>query len=480
MKIRTVAAALLVAALLASTLAAQTGGSTGQTRLRVPESPRGKMAAALLTLIEGGDEDAIRKFFAEQVAPTFRDAFPIEEHVKVFRQLQSALGEFEPRGLEPSGPNEARLTLRAKGSGQTYTVDYAVEPAPPHRLASMKWAKAAAEKSLTFNSSAELDEALKKEATGDRFSGTVFAAKGGKPVFLKAYGLADRDRGTLVREDTLFDIGSINKKFTAVAVMRLVQDGRLGLNDTIGKYLKGFPADVTNKVTIRQLLQHRSGMGDYLSHPKYAENPKRFKAVADYLEIARATPLRFEPGTQEAYSNVGYVVLGAVIEAVTGRSYYDVVNEYVYVPASMKASGSFDRTSGMKNLAIGYTRRVRGAAGSGANAPPSPVTDRYSPIGSPAGGGFSTAEDLWRFVNALLDHKLLDQRHTALLLNGFSQPEEGKRGGGSIIFGGGAAGVNAAIAINLDTRDAAIVLANRDEPVAERIAEAVFRQLKSL
>lgn len=479
MKLKVMTAPVFSAALLLAPLLAFPGVAPGQER-GMPDSPRGRMAGALVKVIEAGDEETIRKFFGERVAPQFRDAFPMEEHVRVFQQLRRALGEFEPAGLEPLAPNEARLTLRAKGSGETYRVDYAVEAAPPHRLASMKWEKGPTETPLTFNSPAELDEALRKAAAEDRFSGVVLAAKGNKPVFLKSYGLANRDAKTPVREDTLFDIGSINKMFTSVAVLRLAQEGKLGLDDPLGKHLKGFPAEVANKVTLRQLLRHRSGMGDYLTHPKFREDPRRFKTVGDYLEIARSEPLRFEPGTQQSYSNMGYVVLGAVVEAVTGRSYYDVIDDYVYKPAGMKSSGSFDRTSGAKNMAIGYSARARGAsAGVGAGAGPAPVTDRYSPKGSPAGGGFSTAEDLWRFMNALLDEKLLDRRHTGILLGRFSESGDQKRGG-SIIFGGGADGVNAVVAANLETRDMVIVLANRDEPTAERVGEAVFRRLNSL
>lgn len=480
MKLRMIAAPALLATLLISAAAAQTGGPARQARWPVPDSPRGRMAGALASVIEAGDEASVRKFFAETVAPEFRDAFPMEEHVKVFGQLHRALGEFELAGLMPTGPNGARLTLRAKNTGETYRIDYAVEAAPPHRLASMRWEKGATEPPLAFDSFGELDAALRKAADEDRFSGVVFAARANQPVFLKPYGLAERDARTPVREDTLFNVGSINKMFTSVAVLRLAQEGKLALDDALGKHLKGFPTGVADKVTIRQLLQHRSGMGDYLTHPKFREDPRRFARVSDYLDIARTTPLAFEPGTQQSYSNTGFVVLGAIIEAVTGRSYYDVVADYVYKPAGMKSSGSFDRTSGVKNMAVGYTERARGAAAPGGGARLVPVTDRQSAKGSPAGGGFSTAEDLWRFVNALLDGKLLDRRHTDLLLNRFSPPAGEAKRGGVIVFGGGSDGVNASIAADLETRDMVIVLANRDEPVAESVGEAVFRRIKSL
>jgi D-alanyl-D-alanine carboxypeptidase len=445
-----------------------------------PDSPRARFAPYLVAVLERDDEASIRQFFAERVAPEFRDAFPIEEHVRVFQELRRALGQFEPGGLRPIGPNAAQLTLRSKKTGEHFQIEYAVEPNPPHRLASMRWERAKQEPVLTFASAAELDAALRQRSAEESFAGVVLAARANTPVFFKAYGLADRERNLPIRDDTLFNIGSINKMFTGVAILRLAQDGRLGLDDKIGKYLKGFPAEIAERVTIRQLLQHRGGMGDYLNHPKFREDPKRFKVVDDYLDIARTTPLSFEPGASEAYSNTGFVVLGAIIEAVTGRSYYDVIEEFVYRPAGMKNSGSFERTGGPQNMAVGYTGRARGAAADNRAGPRlEPVTDRLSARGTPAGGGYSTAQDLRSFLNALLDGKLLDQRHTRLALNRYAEPK-GSEEGGTIGFGGGADGINAAVYIDTRTRDMVIVLANRDEPTAERIGGAVFRNLKSL
>jgi CubicO group peptidase (beta-lactamase class C family) len=268
----------------------------------------------------------------------------------------------------------------------------------------------------------------------------------------------------------MFDIGSISKLFTAVAVVRLVQEGRLKLDDTIGKYLKDLPAEIGSKVTVRQLLQMRSGMGDFLRDRRYRENPGSFRKVSDYSEIIRSAPLLFEPGTSEAYSNTGYVALGAIIEAVTGRSYYDVIEDYVYKPAGMKTSGSFDRTVGNKNMAIGYKRPERQSGDSGIQLVPN--TKLFAPVGNPAGGGFSTAQDLKRFVEALFAGKLLDREYTRLYLNRFESPKENANGR-QFNRAGGSLGVNAVIIYDPERRDLVIVLANRDLPVAEDIGRAV-------
>lgn len=444
----------------------------------LPNTPAGHRAAALLNLIKSGEEAAVRQFFFEQVAPSFRDAFPMEEHVKQIQSLRKELAGAAVVGVNLRGPNDIKLVLQTRG-GKPWRVVLEVEPESPNRIASMEFGPDEPT-GPRFSSLEELDNLLRGMAGEDRFSGAVLVAKRGQVALRQAYGLADRTHKTPNRADTLFDIGSINKQFTSVAILRLAQDGKLKLDDTVGKYLKGFPPEVADKVTIRQLLQHKSGMGDYLREPKFIEHPKRFRSVKDYLELVRATPLLFEPGTRQRYSNSGFVVLGAIVEALTGRSYYDVVQDFVYNPAGMKLSGSFERGSDGKNMAIGYTRHGRRgeSVAVGATTPPPlrPNTEMFSAKGSPAGGGYSTVEDLKRYLDALLDNKLLDRRHTNLLLNAFSSDEPNARG--SWIFAGGAEGVNAMVAVNLKTRDMVIVLANMDEPVAEEIGQSIFSQLK--
>lgn len=444
---------------------------------KLPGTPAGKRAAALLNLIRAGEETAIRQFFSEQVAPSFREAFPMEEHVKQLQRLRKVLEGAEVVGINMRGPNDIKLVLQVRG-GKPWRVVLEVEPEPPNRIASIEFGPDETS-GLRFSSFEELDSLLRRMADEDRFSGSVLVMKRGQVAFRQAYGQADRAAKIPNRPDTLFDIGSINKQFTSVVILRLAQEGKLKLDDTVGKYLKGFPPEIAGKVTIRQLLQHKSGMGDYLREPRFNENPKRFRTVSDYLELVRSTPLLFVPGTSQRYSNSGFVVLGGIIEAVTGRSYYDVVQDFVYDPAGMKASGSFEMGSKGKNMAIGYTRRLReneSTTGGATTDQLRPNTGIFAGKGSPAGGGYATAEDLKRYLDALLDYKLLDRRHTNLLLNEFSSEEPSARP--ALMFAGGAEGVNAVVAVNLQTRDAVIILANMDEPVAEELGQSIFRQLK--
>lgn len=466
-------------ALLLALAAALTAKAQAGDKWNLSDTPQERRAAAVLDTIEKGDEAAVRQFFDEHAAPSFREMAPIEAHLEQFQRMKRDLAGMQVVGVDVPRPDLVLLDLKV-GGGAMYRLRVELEPAPPNRVAGIAVVRAGdAPAAVTFSSPDDLDLRLRRMTEEDRFSGVVYAARGGRPVFRKAYGWADRAGQTANRPDTLFNLGSIDKQFTAVAILRLAQEGRLSLEDTVGKHLKGFAPGVADKVTVRQLLQHRSGLGDYLTDPKFNEKVNTFRTVNDYLALARAAKLGFEPGKGERYSNLGYVVLGGIIEAVTGRSYYDVVRDFVFVPAGMNSTGSFETGSGVKNMAVGYTRLRRGEqTGGGAPAQLIPNSRYFAPKGSPAGGGYSTADDLRRYVDALLDNRLLKPEFTKLMLTRFEPGREMPRKLWG--FAGGAEGVNAAVYLNPTTRDVVIVLANLDMPVAEEVGEMVFQNLGKL
>lgn len=465
-------------ALLFALAAAQTSRAQAGDKWNLSDTPQERRAAALLDAIEKGDEAAVRQFFDEQAAPSFREMAPMEAHLAQFRRMKRNLAGMRVVGVDVRRRDLVLLELKVSGV-EMYRLRVELEPAPPNRVAAVALARAEAAAPATFSSADDLDSRLRRMAEEDRFSGVVYAARGGRPVFRKAYGWADRAGRAANRPDTLFNLGSIDKQFTAVAVLRLAQEGRLSLEDTVGRHLKGFAPEVADKVTIRQLLQHRSGLGDYLGDSKFNENINTFRTVNDYLALARAARPGFEPGKGERYSNLGYVVLGGIIEAVTGRSYYDVVREFVFVPAGMNSTGSFESGSGVKNMAVGYTRLRRGEkGGGGAPAQLIPNGRYFAPKGSPAGGGYSTADDLRRYAEALFDNRLLKPEFTKLMLTRFEPGRELPLGLWG--FAGGAEGVNAAVYLNPTSRDLVIVLANLDMPVAEEVGEMIFHNVGKL
>ena len=202
----------------------------------------------------------------------------------------------------------------------------------------------------------ELAAFLEKAAAANAFSGAVLLSKNGQPIFKQAYGLANQNANSLNNLETKFNIGSMNKMFTAVAVAQLAERGKLSFDDTISKHLPDYPNQaIAAKVTIHQLLTHTSGMGNY-QNEKYLAQLDKMRTVGDLLTLFVNEPLAFEPGAKWQYSNSGYVVLGAIIEKVSRQSYFDYVKEHIFKPAGMSDTESYEKSANVSNLAIGYTR----------------------------------------------------------------------------------------------------------------------------
>jgi CubicO group peptidase (beta-lactamase class C family) len=324
---------------------------------------------------------------------------------------------------------------------------------------------------------AALGQELDRATAADEFSGTVIVAKQGVPIFAKSYNRADRERGVANTLDTPFNVGSMNKMFTAVAIIRLVQDGKLAVTDTVGKYIPDYPnRAIADHVTIHHLLTHTGGTGDIFG-PDYDDYRLKLRTHDDYLKHFGARAPIHKPGERWEYSNYGFVLLGAIIERVTGKPYYDAVAELVYAPAGMTATSApiIDEPIG----AIGYTR-VR-------TPELVPNVDILPYRGTSAGGGWSTTRDLLRFANALVGNALLDPAHTELVTTGKVRTRHGFKyaygfgdmqidGVRCIGHGGGFPGVNGELLI-CENGYTIAMLANLDPPAASRMAMFIARRL---
>ncbi len=323
-----------------------------------------------------------------------------------------------------------------------------------------------------------LKDELERRAQNDDFSGTVLLAKDGKPVFAQAYGLADRDSGRENQLDTPFNLGSMNKMFTGVAVAQLVAAGKLDFDAKVGTYLPDYPNEtVREQVTLHQLLTHTSGMGLYWNDA-YLRSKEQIVDLDGFLATFVDEPLLAPPGTEFHYSNNGPVVLGLVIEAVTGISYYDYVREHIYGPAGMSSADHYDKLERDSGKAIGYYRPP------GADAMQS-NQEGLGNIGSPAGGGYASAQDMLRFAQALYDGRLLDQRMVAMVTS--NKLDQGDGFGYGYLFGdqevngrryighnGGAPGINAEFSVFPELGITVIVLSNGDRqatPVARLLRQ---------
>jgi CubicO group peptidase (beta-lactamase class C family) len=295
-----------------------------------------------------------------------------------------------------------------------------------------------------------LETSVDSLAKAGEFSGVAVLAKNGAPVFQRAYGLANRERGVANNLETAFNLGSINKVFTQIAILQLRTAGKLDLDSTVAAYWADYPnRAVANKITIRQLMRHTSGIGGDIFDPPAGGTRHDIRSLKDYLALFVNEPPQFEPGTRNAYSNAGYVVLGLLIERLSGQDYYTYVREHILEPAGMTRTGSFFVDSLPPNTAIGYTRGDE-------NAPPSaplhPNTQELPGRGSSAGGGYSTAQDLLKFLVALREHRIPSGLPAGLGI------------------AGGSGGMNAVVEGGLPGGYDLVVLANLDPPAAERVA----------
>jgi CubicO group peptidase (beta-lactamase class C family) len=312
------------------------------------------------------------------------------------------------------------------------------------------------------------------------FSGAVLVARDGRTLFEGAYGLADRERGVANTPRTQFRVGSMYKMLTAVATLQLVQAGTLRLDAPLGTYLQDYPnADVASKVTPHHLLTHTGGTGDIFG-PQFTANRTQLRTTGDYLRLYGTRPLQFTPGAQHVYSNYGFMLLGALVERVSGTSYDAHVAARVLAPAGMTATGTAPEDSLVPGRSGGYMRQASGTLVS--NAPTLPYR------GTPAGGGYSTVGDFARFATALRERRLLDSTHTALLLSGKVAVGPGLQyaygfmdrvvaGRRFVGHGGGAPGMNGELAFEPNGGYVVVVLSNLDPPAAGQVASFILSRL---
>jgi CubicO group peptidase (beta-lactamase class C family) len=331
----------------------------------------------------------------------------------------------------------------------------------------------------------ETETYLEQAVAEDAFSGAALIARDGKPIFEKAYGLANKSSNTPNNLDTKFNLGSINKSFTSVAIGQLAQQGRLSFNDPISKYLPDYPNKaVAARVTIHQLLTHTSGMGMYFNE-EFMKRRASLKTLADILPLFVDDALAFEPGQRVQYSNAGYVVLGLIIEKLTKQNYFDYVRVHIFKPAGMTNTDSYELEQKVSNLAIGYTNM--GPTGRPEPGPRQENTSHLTGRGSSAGGGYSTLGDMLKFGQALVGHKLLNQQYTDIVLSNqmpAGQPPSGYgffsievNGTRAIGNNGGGPGTNATFTIYPELGYTVVVMSNYDPPSASKVTSKIREML---
>ena len=421
-----------------------------------PETAAGRHAAAFFPAINEPGDSALRAFLIAHVSAEGLKRRPLEERLQVLGGLREERGRLTPVEIRESSETALHVIVRAE-DGNRLSIRFVCEEAPPHAMVGIRVEDLPGSDQGAPETPAEAGSPMTESAVvtalrayadslsgAGAFSGVILLAKGDTPLVREAYGYASREKKSPNRPNTKFNLGSINKSFTRLAIELLAAEGKLNLSDTVDRYVPEYPAELGRKITIAQLLEHRAGVPDIFNDKFQKTDPARLRDTKDWLALIRDEPLRFEPGTSEAYSNGGYVLLGAVIERVTQMSYYDFVRERIYGPAGMKESGSYFRDEAVSDRADGYTRRF----GNGASW--KNVKDQRPARGSAAGGGYSTVDDLHRYVLALRAGR-------------FGAASDA----GDLAIAGGSPGTNAALLS--EGPFTAVVLANQDPPSAERV-----------
>jgi CubicO group peptidase (beta-lactamase class C family) len=325
-------------------------------------------------------------------------------------------------------------------------------------------------------------------AAAGRLSGVLGVALGPESLFSTAYGLADRDRRIPNRPATQFNIASMSKMFTAVAVARLAERGRVGWHDPVSHHVRNLPRAFEG-ITIDHLLTHRSGLGSYFASPFYADRlQSNGRTVADYMVAVKQDRPSFQPGAAYAYSNNGYVLLGAVIQAVTGMDYFQAVEELVYRPAGMRHTAHLTLDDLGADVARGYTAGCLARPPSQCT-PSAPRQAAGGYRGTPAGGAYSTLGDMLRFSTALRAGRLvrpatlelMTRRHVEIARPGLPMDGYGYgfgllniHGRGSFGHNGGTPGATCQLDIFSQSSLTLVVLTNIDG--GQRQASTLLRR----
>ena len=297
----------------------------------------------------------------------------------------------------------------------------------------------------------------------DIFSGVVVVAERGELKYYKAFGMANREKNQPNTLTTKFDIGSMNKSFTKTLILQLMEEGKLKVTNKLGDYLKGFPETAATKITISDLLKHRSGYGGYWGRD-FNDLPIDQKRIPALVERIKKLPLDFEPGTETQYSNAGYVLLGAIVQEITGNTYHQEVQERILNPLGMKETYVVDKSE-VPDRAIGYLKDMKGNLSSNTG---------FVEVPNPDGGFQSSAGDIVKFYNEYFYGDTLLSNATKMDDRFFKFTNENRINGEASLMAGGFPGANTAYFEVLRDEISIIVFANMDEPVAEQLGSGIL------
>lgn len=370
-------------------------------------SPAAQRVSELLALSQNATPELVARFVEANFTSEYSQYSHISRRIAVWMDWRRRGGlSFDEVVASDSHGMEVIASHSLTDERRVLRVE--VERLPPHRISSVLVGRAPLPPQVPpadESAARSIIEYTERLAALDRFSGAVLVARHGRILAQRAWGQANRDFGVLNQLDTRFNIGSINKTWTAIAALQLVERDAFSLTDPIAKFISYPDAPTAARIQIRHLLTHTSGLGCYFTE-KYDRTARKYlRNIDDFLLVALPQSLHFPPGSQWKYSNLGMIILGKVIELVSGSSYFDYVTANVLQPAAMTSSGFFELDRVNPNLAVGYYEQwsERGVE---------KLNNLFEHVvrGGPAGGAYSTVGDMLNFAEAFKSGQLVPPR----------------------------------------------------------------------
>ncbi len=454
-------------------------------------APLNPHVGAILALFDPSTGHAGRAaFHADRLSPAGQKRWPLAQFETVFGEIAALSNGFDLVAADRRGTT-LWLMLRARRQQLERTLRVRIDRDDPARLFDISaspmptpYPQAMPQGPIaTADLPALVARRIAFAAKRDEFSGVCrVVAPGGDVVYQVAFGMASRAPGVPNTPDTRFHLGSADKSFTALLVARLVHEGRLTFDTSLAEVLPDYPnADVARACTLRHLLSHSAGLGMLFDRPGYHRTMANSR-MADLFPAFAGAPPAFDPGTAAACSNEGFIVPGAVAEQVTGESWYDLLDRYIYRPAGMTASGHFRAADLPERVATGYRYREDDHLGL---AQRQPNGDRLGYRGNSCGGGYSTVADMTAYLAALRGGKILPVAMVDMLVTQ-QNPGLGEYGLDFMVkplarartligHGGGGphSGIDGMSGIIRETGWAFSLLGNYDAPFAGTIADDI-------
>lgn len=413
------------------------GGSQPMPQAAIPENETGEIVKLFIEAVNSPDASLVKSFVHRYLSENLSNVGPFKYDEKKYETLIMNLrkesgGITAVNVMQNEKPEYLGVVFQPSAVKKLLAVEFMKDrtadrlrfiethimqiPAGPYQ-----WTKENLDEKGIARA---IDERVMKEVTDDQFSGTVLIAKDGKIIFEKAYGYSNREKGQLNTTGTRFHTGSVGKMFTAAAIGQLVEKGKLKFTDTLGSILSDYPnKEAAGNVTVHQLLTHTAGIADPFELGRRKEGEKYTTPESNFPLFADA-PLTMKPGAFHSYSNGNYAVLAAIVERVSGMTFEEYLKKNIFIPAGMKAAdkNSYAKLPGALSYSYKAEEDPLGLnPRSAVKMPGNEPELEYSGFSL----GYLTAEDVYKFLLALREGKLVSPEMTEILTSGKVDVEPG-------------------------------------------------------